>query len=119
MSGKDKHPPLDPRRWSTNKRVAAKTETAPGALVKVADGAKKVRPGDAPATSARTVAAPLTAAEKVFRRRSEAMSAAAAINEKRQMELQAIVDADMKDGSMSFGAVRPLHYLKKFSGSRT
>jgi len=47
------------------------------------------------------------------------MSAAAAINEKRQMELQAIVDADMKDGSMSFGAVRPLHYLKKFSGSRT
>lgn len=44
----------DPKRWSTNKRVKAKTTKSFGATVVKATGPKSVRPGDKNATSAKT-----------------------------------------------------------------
>lgn len=46
MAGKDKHPPLDPNRHSTNKRVKALGENIFGTKIREAEGAKRVRPGD-------------------------------------------------------------------------
>lgn len=52
MDTTDKHPPADPKRWSTNKRVKALGENIFGTKVLEAAGAKRVRPGDGNATSA-------------------------------------------------------------------
>lgn len=57
MAGKDKHPPLDPNRWSTNKRVKAKTTTSVGTAYKTASGSKRIKPGSASTTSAKTAKA--------------------------------------------------------------
>ena len=53
MATLDKHPPLDPRRWSTNKRVKPLGENIFGTEVVTAEGPKRVRPGDPNTTSAR------------------------------------------------------------------
>lgn len=55
MATTDKHPPLDPRRHSTNKRVKAKTTTSVGTAYKTASGSKRISPGDGSKPAAKTI----------------------------------------------------------------
>jgi hypothetical protein len=53
MATKDKHPPLDPNRHSTNKRVKPLGEQIYGTAYKEAAGAKRISPGEDNTTSAK------------------------------------------------------------------
>lgn len=55
MATTDKHPPLDPRRHSTNKRVKAKTGTSMGTAYKTASGSRRISPGDGSKPVVKTV----------------------------------------------------------------
>lgn len=53
MATLDKHPPLDPKRHSTNKRVKPLGENIFGTPVLTAEGSKRVKVGDPNSTSAK------------------------------------------------------------------
>ena len=72
MTTTDKHPPLDPKRHSTNKRVKPLGENIFGTAVREADGAKRVKVGEDNTTSARTMSAGETINEGNARRQAEA-----------------------------------------------
>lgn len=74
MATTDKHPPLDPRRHSTNKKIKAKPYKPFGTAVKVAEGAKRVKVGDKNTTSAKTDKAGETELQRRKRLEGEAMS---------------------------------------------
>lgn len=67
MATEDKHPPLDPRRHSTNKRVKALGENIFGTPVLTAEGSKRVRVGDKNTTSANMVPAGETVKQEADR----------------------------------------------------
>jgi len=66
MATTDKHPPLDPKRWSTNKKVKAKPYKPLGVGVKTATGPKRVKVGDKNTTSAKSEKPPENPANKKF-----------------------------------------------------
>ena len=73
MAITDKHPPLDPKRWSTNKKVKAKPYKPLGVGVKTATGPKRVKVGDKNTTSAKTEKAGETELQRRKRLASEAV----------------------------------------------
>jgi len=72
MATLDKHPPLDPKRHSTNKRVKPLGENIFGTPVLTAEGAKRVKVGDPNTTSARTMGPGETVAQANARLEAEA-----------------------------------------------
>lgn len=75
MATTDKHPPLDPRRHSTNKRVKATTKPSFGVAVKTAKGSKKIKADDKNTTSAKRETAPKSRADlKTEKRVTESLA---------------------------------------------
>lgn len=72
MTTLDKHPPLDPKRHSTNKRVKPLGENIFGTPVLTAEGSKRVRPGDDNTTSAKFLGAGESLYQKTARLEEEA-----------------------------------------------
>jgi len=66
---------LDPHRWSTNKRVKARTGEYLGAPVLTAPSSKRVRPGDGSVPAAMRVPATETMVQERDRKRREAETA--------------------------------------------
>lgn len=64
MATTDKHPPLDPRRHSTNKRVKPTAKPSFGTAVKTAKGSKTIKAGDKGGTSAKRETPSKSQAEK-------------------------------------------------------
>lgn len=73
MDTTDKHPPLDPNRHSTNKRVEARTDPYFGTVVREAKGAKSVSVSEKGSTSAKTLGPGETAIQRQTRVRQEAI----------------------------------------------
>jgi hypothetical protein len=89
MAGKDKHPPLDPNRWATNKRVKV---------------------GEKSHTGAKTKKAALTANQKKMQKHVDRSN----INLDRSAALGKLVEKETKKGVISPKGGLAMHYKRKF-----
>lgn len=87
MATTDKHPPLDPNRHSTNKRVKPLGENIFGTPVLTAEGSKRVKPGDPNTTSARTMGPGETPRQRWDREKEERARALEATKQQKESYL--------------------------------
>ena len=102
MATTDKHPPLDPKRWSTNKKVKPKSSRPLGTSVKTASGSKTVRVGGKNTTSAKT--------EKPLENPANKKVAAAMLGAKKSEDAQRVA---MKKGHLTGAEAQILQKRRK------